>query len=142
MHALSQALANEPFANGEPGVNAIANPASFDTNAQPMETIRADGEFHDRESAHRFLSANQTTFASGDADGTRKRAAKRPTLSALIKAAHSAGLRITAIESGESGVRLLIGGQTSTAGDDEAADLDRLMVEQMGVARMGGRSRR
>ena len=72
--------------------------------------------------------------------GKRQRRPKRPSMHAMIKAAKAAGLVITSIECGDDGVKLVCGAQA--VGDGEENDMDRRMTEQMGVARLGGRSRR
>lgn len=70
----------------------------------------------------------------------RPRRPKRPSMHAMIKAAKAAGLVITSIECGDDGVKLVCGARA--AADGEENNIDRRMTEQMGVARMGGRSRR
>lgn len=84
------------------------------------------------------LPPNQLSDGRDVARG--KRRPKRPSITAMIKAAKAAGLEISAIECDESGVKVVCGARVvaATCDDDE---LDRRMTEQMGVARMG-RARR
>lgn len=97
--------------------------------------------FHEREPDHRFLSDEHAQSASGSADATRKRAAKRPTVTSLIKAAQASGLKIVAIKSDGCGVTLMLAGHDKVAEDDEAAE-ERRWAENLGAARSGRRSRR
>ena len=71
-----------------------------------------------------------------------KRAPKRPTVQALLKAATAAGLKVAAIETNASGVKLIFADGAQKSPEDDGDALDRRMVEQMGVARMGVRVRR
>ncbi|MEQ1818942.1 MAG: hypothetical protein ABL871_10050 [Terricaulis sp.] len=72
----------------------------------------------------------------------RRRAVKRPTVAALLKAARNAGLDISAIESTDSGVKLIVGIERGDSSGDDDASLDQRMTEQMGVARLSGGKRR
>lgn len=82
---------------------------------------------------HELLGAGELT--------QRRRRPKRPSITAMIKAAKAAGLEIASIECDDGGVKLVCGGLTSRVDVDES-ELDRRMTEQMGVTRLGGRKRR
>ena len=72
----------------------------------------------------------------------RTRAAKRPSVAALLKAAAAAGLKVVAIECSEEGVKVVVGVEHARQAADDGAVLDAIMSEQMGVPRLGGRIKR
>ncbi len=100
--------------------------------------------FHCVELDHDILSAASASSVADEADAPRKRAAKRPSTIALIKAAQAAGLKVTAIETTECGIKLSFGEQSGVAGNDEAeaTEFRRRAAANMGVECVGGRYRR